>query len=282
MKLLYDKNDLQHSKTLRDDRFSWLKELGATELSEADLDDAGFLFGYERGEDHYRNLVENRPNVHDRPKERKELVRLDQVLKRLGDRGIDVPTPTTWIVGIDDAPPADLEFPVFVRTPTSSWKRGGTQARANNLRQLSDEVDLLRRAFGWDTPILIRKWIDVAVAGKWMFGDAPQEIRVWIVDHVPVAWSFHYLHVVQSPAGFPPKNQDLSLLADLGREIGSAFTSRLVAADFIRDRRGAWHFLEAGPGAASGTAHETVFKFVAEKLRGGQAILPPNAVGGPL
>lgn len=282
MKLLYDQNDLQHSKKLRDDRFLWLKELGATELSETDLDDAGFLFGYEHGGDHYRKLVENRPNVHDRPDARRELLRLDRVLERLRERGIDVPTPKTWLVGIDDAIPADVEFPVFVRTPKSSWKRGGTQARANNLRQLNDEIELLRRAFGWDTPILIRKWLDVAVSGKWMFGDAPQEVRVWIVDHVPAAWSFHYLHVVRAPEGFPPKDQDLSLLAGLAEKIGPVFTSRLVAADFIRDRRDAWHFIEAGPGAASGTAHETVFKFVAEKLRGGESQLQEDAVGGPL
>lgn len=282
MKLLYDKNDLQHSEKLRDDRFSWLKELGAIELSEADPNESGFLFGYEQGDKHYRKLVENRPNVHDRPDERLELVRLDQVLKRLDERGVGVPTPKTWIIGIDAPVPTDLEFPVFVRTPKSSWKRGGTQARANNLPQLSDEVELLRRAFGWDTPILIRKWIDVAVAGKWMFGDAPQEIRVWIVDHEPAAWSFHYLHVVQSPAGFPPKTHDLSLLTDLARKIGSAFTSRLIVADYLRDRRGAWHFLEAGPGAASGTAHEAVFKFIAEKLRGRRTQLQEDAVGGPL
>lgn len=60
--------------------------------------------------------------------------------------------------------------------------------------------------------------------------DAPQEIRVWIADHVPVAWSFDYLHVVPSPSGFPPKTQDLSLLADLAERIGSVFTSRLMAA----------------------------------------------------
>jgi hypothetical protein len=227
-------------------------------------------------------LVEKRPNIRDRPDERQELVRLDQVLKRLEEHGADIPTPTTWIIGIDDAVPADLEFPVFMRTPKSSWKRGGKQARANDLRQLNDEVELLRRAFGWDTPILIRKWIDVAVAGRWMFGDAPQEIRVWIVDQVPVAWSFHYLHVVPAPAGFPPSIQDLALVADLASKIGGAFTSRLIAADFIRDRRGTWHFLEAGPGAASGTAHEAVFKSVAEKLRGDRTELFPDTVGGRL
>lgn len=282
MKLFYHKNALPRSKKLGDDRFTWLKRLGATDLEEAAANEAGFLFGYEHGEEHYRNLVENRPNIRDRPDEREELVRLDHVLERLRQRGINVPTPKTWILRLDDAPPTDLEFPVFVRTPKSSWKRGGKQSRANNLRQLNDEVELLRRAFGWDTPILVRKWIDVAVAGRWMFGDAPQEIRLWIVDQVPVAWSFHYLHVVRSPIGFPPSIQDLSFVADLAAKIGAAFTSRLIAADFIRDRRGAWHFVEAGPGAVSGTAHDAVFGFVADKLRGEPADLCPDSVGGPL
>ncbi|HEX7446012.1 MAG TPA: ATP-grasp domain-containing protein [Pirellulales bacterium] len=280
--LFYDKHDLRHSKKLRDERFTWLTELGVTELSEAAADATGFLFGYEHGEEQYRSLVADRPNLRDRPDERRELVRLDHVLQRLAMQGVELPTPKTWILGIDDAPPHDLQFPVFVRTPKSSWKRGGSQSRASNLRQLSDEIELLRRAFGWDTTILARQWIDAAAAGKWMFGDAPQEIRVWIVDGAPVAWSFHYLHVVPTPAGFPPAAEDLSLLADLAAKIGAVFRSRLIAADFLRDRGGRWHFLEAGPGAASGTAHETVFKFVAEKLRNRQTVLHADAVGGPL
>ncbi len=48
----------------------------------------------------------------------------------------------------------------------------------------------------------LRQWIDFAVAGQFMFGNAPQEIRTWIVDQQPVAWSFHYMHVIPSPAGF--------------------------------------------------------------------------------
>lgn len=282
MKLFYDQNDLPHAAKLRDNRFTWLKELGATELTDADLDDAGFLFGYDRGDEHYRRLLHSRPNVRDRPDERYELTRLDHVLQRLHDSGIDVPTPRTWILNVDEPAPDDLAFPVFVRTAKSSWKRGGGQSRANNLLELNDEVELLRRAFGWDAPILLREWLDVAAAGKWIFGDAPQELRIWIVDRAPRAWSFHYLHVVHSPAGFPPKSKDLSLLADMAAQIGSAFTSRLISADFIRDRRGKWYFLEAGPGAASGTAHEAVFKFVSDKLRAGQTKLCENAVGGPL
>lgn len=282
MKLLYDKSDLPYSKKLRDERFQWLSEIGASELTSAILDEAGFLFGYEHGDDHYYKLVKDRSNVRDRPDERQELVRLDGVLKRLAEAGVEVPTPKTWVIGVDDDLPDDLEFPLFVRTSKSSWKRGGTQGRADNLRHLADEMELLRRAFGWDSPILARQWLDVAVAGRWMFGEAPQEIRVWIVDHVPVAWSFHYLHAVRAPQGFPPSDDDLQILADLAAKVGGVFKSRLIAADFIRDRQGHWHFIEAGPGAVAGTAHEVVFKFVAEKIRGTSAQLEGDAVGGPL
>ena len=282
MKLLYDKHDLPHAAKLRDERYKWLLELGADELSESPLDDEGFLFAYQHGEERYRRLVGQRPNVFDRPEQRQELVRLDDVLNRLIETGIEIPMPVTWRIDVDDEPPADLVFPLFVRTPKSSWKRGGTQAKVNNLKELNDEAELLRRAFGWDTPILARLWIDVAVAGKFMFGDAPQEVRVWIVNRQPIAWSFHYLHVVPKPKGFPPSADDLRILAGYSGKIGSVFDSRLIAADFVRDRQGKWWFLEAGPGSAAGTAHEAVFKYVAEQLRGGTATCDSDDVGGPL
>lgn len=46
MKLLYDKNGLPHAKKLRDERFTWLKEIGAVDLSDTSLSDEGFLFAY--------------------------------------------------------------------------------------------------------------------------------------------------------------------------------------------------------------------------------------------
>jgi hypothetical protein len=282
LKLLYDQHDLPHAKKLRDGRFRWLADLGASELSTTALDEAGFLFGYEHGEEPYRELVRGRPHVRDLPNERQQLLRLEDVLKRLAELNVEVPTPKTWLIGVDDELPDDLEFPLFVRTSKSSWKRGGQQGRADNLRELADEMELLRRAFGWDTPILARRWIDVAVAGRWMFGEAPQEVRVWIVDHAPVAWSFHYLHAVSAPKGFPPSDNDLELLAELAAKVGGAFGSRLIVADFIRDRQGDWHFLEAGPGAVAGTAHEAVFKFVAEMIRGTATPIQGDAVGGAL
>lgn len=282
MKLFYDKHDLPHAVPLKDERFRWLCELGAQEISEAALDDEGYLFAYQHADDRYRALVDHRPHVKDRPEVRNELFKLDDVLLRLDERKVAMPTPKTWTIGIDDPLPTDLTFPLFVRTPKSSWKRGGTQGRAKNEKQLVDEMELLRRAFGWDVPILARQWIDVAVAGRFMYGDAPQEIRVWIVDRVPAAWSFHYLHVVREPKGFPPSTNDLRLIAEMAVKIGSAFEARLIAADFLRDRQGRWWFLEAGPGSAAGTGHEQVFKFVAERLRGTASKIESDTVGGPL
>jgi hypothetical protein len=282
MNLLYNRDDLRHARKLRDGRFRWLEELGATELHEAGRDEPGFLFGYQLGVEALRRQVADRSNVRDRPEEREELVRLDDVLRGLEEHGVDVPTPRTWVLQVDEGPPPDLEFPLFVRTPTSSWKRGGQQAKVTSLRELTGEIDLLRRVFGWDVPILARRWLDLAVAGEWMFGKAPQEVRVWVVDGTPAAWSFHYLHAVPDPRGFPPSRTDLRLLTELAARVASPFRSRLVAADFVRDRRGDWHFLEAGPGAVAGTAHETVFKTVARRLVGEQAEWAGDAVGGPL
>ena len=280
MKLIFDKRDLRHAKKLRDQRFRWLQDLGAAELSETGLDEPGFLFGYDLGSEHLESQVGNRPNLHDRPEEREALLSLERTLEALQDRRIEVPTPKTWILRIDEPLPNDLEFPLFVRTPKSSWKRGGSQAKVHNLKELSDEAELLRRAFEWNVPILARQWLEIAVAGKWMFGDVPQEIRVWVVNHEPTAWSFHYLHAAPKPKGFPPSQDDLAQLRDMAARIAAPFHSQLIVTDFVRDTRGRWHFLEAGPGAAAGTAHEAVFKHVAHKLGGRDSDLHADNVGG--
>src|SRR6267154_6798046 len=109
MKLLYDPYDLPHAKKLRDERFRWLIEMGAVELSRTSLDEHGFLFAYQHGDDRYRRLVDDRPRVLDRPEQRHELLCLDEVLQRLDDSAVDVPRPKTWVIGVDDALPNDLE-----------------------------------------------------------------------------------------------------------------------------------------------------------------------------
>ena len=277
---LYDNTDLPFAKKLRDERFKWLAEIGAIELGEADPDIEGFVFGYEHGLAALEKQVDNRPNVHDRPEERKELRTLDRILARLAEARVNVPSPRTWIIEIDKDLPSDLEFPLFVRTPTTSWKRGGHQGRVRNVNELIAEIELLRRVFGWDLPILAREWVDFAVAGEWMYGKVPQEVRVWIVDQVPVAWSFHYTHVVKQPNGFPPKSKDLETIRELATRVAMPFRSRLIAADFARDQSGQWHFVEAGAGACSGTGHEAVFKFVARRLIDENAVMAGGDKGG--
>jgi len=280
MQLYYDQRDLADAKKLRDERFKWLQELGATELANVGPDSEGFLIGYQYGEAHLAEQVGEYPGVRDRPDERQELINLDDVLRTLKENGVEVPTPKTCVLEIDDEMPADLTFPLFLRTRKSSWKRGGEQGRVRNVRELSDECELLRRAFGWDAPIIAREWLEIATAGHWMFGDAPQEARTWVVDGEPVAWSFHYLHAVPAPSGFPPSTEDLKQLKIMARSVAAPFRSRFIAVDFVRDIHDDWHFMEAGPGAVAGTAHEHVFKYVANRLVDNPLKQFENDVGG--
>lgn len=282
MQLFFDANDLPDSEKLKDDRFQWLSEIGAKELGEAHRNDQGFLFGYQYNEERLEKQVGKYLGIHDRPEERQELVNIDDVLCKLKKHGVDVPTPKTWVLKIDQPLPGDLQFPLFLRCRKSSWKRGGEQGKVNNEQELHDESELLRRAFGWDAPIIARQWLNIAAAGKWMFGDAPQEIRTWIVDSEPIAWSFHYLHAVRQPNGFPPSPLDLQQIKSMAQKVAKPFRSRLVVADFVRDKNDQWHFMEAGAGAVAGTAHEQVFKYVANQLVDNEFDLTHDNVGGRL
>jgi hypothetical protein len=145
---------------------------------------------------------------------------------------------------------------------------------------LESDAAELRRALGWDALILARAWHEFAEAGQSVYGPVPQEVRVWIVDKVPFAWSFHYLNIVSAPRGFPPSGAVLRILEGMAREVGRAFRSRLIAADFAREKSGEWTFIEAGPGSCAGTAHEAVFKAVASRLRGEDLPFRSDAVGG--
>jgi hypothetical protein len=282
MDLFYDARDDAYHERIGSQVLYWLDDLDAVPLDEADPTRPGFLFAGARPIGDYRDLVARFPLVCDRPEEREPLLRLDSVLRILDRAGVRVPTPRTWLLPLDAPLPEDLTFPLFVRTAESSWKKGGHISRVRTARELEDEAAELRRALGWDAVILAREWLDLAPSGEGRYGPLPQEVRTWIVDGVPFAWSFHYLHSITAPQGFPPSAGDLSTLRSMAAAVASAFGSRLVVADFARGVGGEWWFIEAGPGSCAGTDHEAVFKAVARRLRGEQPALPGDAVGGPL
>jgi len=276
MQLFYDPRDGK----VFEREFFWLDDLGARPLNEADPEEAGFLFASARPIDDYERLVKPFPSILDRPGDRAPLLRLDRTLRALEHAGVQIPQPRTWYLELDQEPPPDMPFPVFVRTAKTSWKLGGQISRVSNRRDFLDEAFELRRAVGWNECILAREWLDLAEAGQTRWGPLPQEIRVWIVDGVPFAWSFHHLHVVPSPAGFPPSNRDLGTLRDYAGQVGRAFSSRLIAADFARLTSGGWVFIEAGAGSCAGTGHEGVYKAVASRLMEVSPAFTGNETGG--
>lgn len=267
MYLFYDERDDKYHKARGSQILYWLDDLEGKPLSEARPEDEGFLFAGARSIADYHSLVNDLPLLRDRPDERQPLLALDSVLDALSAVSAQVPTPKTWRLPLDVSLPEDLTFPLFIRTARSSWKVGGRVSRVRSPAELESEAAELRRALGWDSLILARAWHQFAEAGQSAYGPVPQEVRVWIVDQAPVAWSFHYLNVVSAPRGFPPSASDLDSLEVMGREVGRAFRSRLVAADFGREKSGNWTFIEAGPGSCAATAHETVFKSVASLAR---------------
>jgi hypothetical protein len=282
LQLLYDSRDDSYHERSGSQILYWLDDLGAIPLEEADPACEGFLFAGARPIGDYRDRVARLPLVRDRSEEREPLLHLDTVLQALKRKGVRMPSPRTWMLPLDAPLPSDLEFPLFVRTTESSWKKGGRISRVQTLAELHDEAAVLRRALGWDATILAREWLDLVPAGESRYGPVSQEVRTWVVDTVPVAWSFHYMHIVPKPTGFPPSAADLAILRCMAGEVASAFRSRLVAADFARGRDGRWWFIEAGPGSCAGTGHQRVFKAVVRKLRGESASLQADALGGPL
>ena len=280
--MFYDERDDKYHENRGSKILYWLDDLGAKPLSECRHTEHGFLFTGARPSEDYKKLVHDFPNLRDRPEERLPLLQLDSVLDALAVARVTVPTPRTWRLPVDKPLPDDLIFPLFVRTAQSSWKSGGRISRVKSASELETEAAELRRAFGWDALILARAWHDFAEAGQGVYGPIPQEVRVWIVDEVPSAWSFHYGQVVKDPRGFPPNPADLQTLADLAREVGRTFRSRLIAADFARQKNGNWLFIEAGPGSCAGTSHEGVFKAVASRLCGKQRPFRSDSLGGIL
>jgi len=268
MQLFYDERDAASHEARGSRILYWLDDVGALPLSEAEGESEGFLFAGARPIQDYQRLVAPFPRIADRPADRDPLLTLDRVLDQLAQADIEINATRTWRIGFDDPLPADLVYPLFVRSAGSSLKLGGAISKVANEDELLAEMSEIRRLLGWDALILAREWCDLAKAGDGVYGPIPLELRTWIVDQIPFAWSFHYLSVLESPAGFPLGNTDLKVLQRMAQQVGSVFRSRLVAADFARDIFGRWVFIEAGPGSCAGTAHETVFKAVACRLMG--------------
>ncbi len=277
--LFYDLRDRVAARA-GDRRLKWLYELGAKPLQEAESGAAGFLFAGARDMTDYRALVAPHPKIQDRPEDREPLLELDKVLDAMERARVSVATPRTWRLPLDFRIPPDLKYPLFVRTARSSWKLGGQISKVRNEQELIAEMEALRRAIQWDAVILAREWVDLAPAGAGVYGKIPREVRVWIVDGRPYAWSFHYLQAIAAPSGFPPSQPDLKDLRAKAETVGRAFRSRCVVADFAWLRKGGWIFIEAGPGSAAGTAHQDVFMAVVRKLSEGITTPVKDAVGG--
>jgi len=280
MHLYYDPRDDAAHEARGSQILYWLDDLNARPLSEARADSTGFLFAGSRGIEDYHELVALYPLLRDRPNEREPLLKLDDVLSTLAVAGVQVPTPRTWIIPPDSPIPDDITFPLFIRTAETSMKLGGRISRVRNRRELIDEMSELRRALKWDAVVLAREWLDLAPAGEGTYGLVPQEVRVWVVDGIPRAWSFHHLHIVPKPDGFPPNSADLAHIRDIAVRVGSAFRSRFVAVDVAKTTAGEWVFIEAGPGSCAGTGHEKVFKAVASRLIGQNMAFASDSVGG--
>jgi ATP-grasp domain-containing protein len=280
MHLFYDERDDPIHEARGSRILYWLDDLGAKPFADAKSDDRGFLFAGARTIADYGRLLEKHPLIRDRPDERAPLLQLDSTLEALAAAGVEVPTPRTWRLALDAPLPTDLTFPLFVRAAHTSLKLGGRISRVRGPDELEAEAAELRRVLGWNALLLAREWHDLAEAGRGMYGPIPQEVRVWVVDGEPFAWSFHHLNVLPNPAGFPPSAGDLRMLAELAGRVGSAFRSRCVVADFAREARGGWLFIEAGPGSCAGTAHEDVFKAVVARLGGGDWMIKGDALGG--
>jgi hypothetical protein len=280
MDLFYDERDDAAHQARGSRILDWLDDLGARPLAEAGASDVGFVFAGARPTEDYERLVGHLPLLRDRPGERAPLLRLDSVLDALASAGVDVPTPRTWKLVLDAPLPEDLTYLLFVRAAHTSLKLGGRVSRVRRRSELEAEAAELRRVLGWDALILAREWCELAEAGSGVYGPIPREVRVWVVDGSPHAWSFHYLNVLPSPKGFPPTRADLRTVRELAGRVAGAFRSRCVVADFARRADGGWVFIEAGPGGCAGTAHEGVFKAVAARLRGEHRPARPDPVGG--
>lgn len=282
MNLFYDERDDAVHQRRGSRILYWLDDLKAIPISESEPDDEGFLFSVAGAISDFEDLIADRPLICDRAEDRLLLMSLESVLDRLIAQSIEVPMSRTWRLAWNDELPEDLIYPLFVRASDSSLKLAGSVSRVRNANELQLEAAELRRLLGWNALVIAREWKECVQAGTGTYGTLPQEVRVWVVDGKPFAWSFQHLKDIPKPNGFPPSQSDLMQLSSLAEEIASAFGSRCLVVDFAREVQRGWTFIDAGSGSSASTDHEGVFKAVASKLCGKSFPFHANTVGGVL
>ncbi len=282
MNLFYDERDDAVHQRRGSRILYWLDDLKAIPISESEPDDAGFLFSVAGAISDFEDLVVDRPLIYDRVEDRLPLMSLESVLDRMSAASIEVPMSRTWRLAWNDALPEDLVYPLLVRASHSSLKLAGSVSRVRNASELQLEAAEVRRLLGWNALVMARELKECVPAGTGTYGTMPQEIRVWVIDGNPFAWSFQHLKDIPKPDGFPPSQSDLLHLSSLAEKVASAFGSRCIVVDFARELQRGWTFIDAGSGSSASTDHEGVFKAVASKLCGKNFLFHSNPVGGVL
>ena len=257
----------------------WLDDLNAKPIADSEPDE-GFFFSAAGSISDYAEMVADRPNLSDRAEERLPLMSLASVLDSMATSSVDVPMSRTWRLAWNEPIPEDVVYPLFVRASDSSLRLGGTVSRVRNANELTLEAEEIRRLLGWNALVIAREWKECVPAGTGTYGVLPQEIRLWVVDGKPFAWSFQHLKAVPSPIGFPPSKGDLLLLAGYAEQVAVAFESRCIVIDFAREVHRGWTFVDAGSGSSAVTDHEGVFKAVASRLIGKKFSFHADSVGG--
>lgn len=281
MNLFYDDRDDSVHQRRGSRILYWLDDLNAHPIAESESNsEDGFFFSVAGSISDYAELVADRPNLRDRADERLPLMSLASVLDCMVAKSVEVPMSRTWRLTWNEPIPDDIAYPLVVRASDSSLKLGGAVSRVRNSSELHLEAEEIRRLLGWNAIVIAREWKECVPAGTGTYGVLPQEIRVWVVDGKPFAWSFQHLKEVPSPIGFPPSAADLQQLTALAEKVAIAFESRCLVVDFAREVQRGWTFVDAGAGSSAVTDHEGVFKAVASKLIGKKFSFHSDKVGG--
>lgn len=250
MKLFFDERD-DHGRGA--ERISWLEDVGARPLIEADDHERGFIFSLTPELDAYRRAIAGRPDLDDQAGERAPIDRFDRLLETLKSRGLQPPSPRLWRP--EDGP--KLPFPLELRP------RAGLRERP--ARAVADAAALDRALAELGEEGLLAAPLP----------RRPGRLRLWVADGRPCVWSRE-----QDGEG-PVEAAALAALARASASYAAPFGSRLIAFDFARQGAG-WILEDAGPGSRALTRSEVAFKAAAEALLGRHRAFEPSLDAGPV